>query len=292
MLGCQVARRGAVDVPGVRLAYLEAGPPGAPPVLLLHGGAAHAHWFDAVLPALARRFHVVALDQRGHGESGWPDPPAYATHDFTADIGHLLDHLGWAEARGRPRPFVGGHSMGGYNALAFAAWHPDRLRGLVVMDTRPAIPEERLRQMRERGRRPRRTHPTLGAAVDAFHLLPADTVADPGLLTHLAEAAFVARNGGFSLRFDPAAYAERHPVDLWPLVPRVTTPTLLIRGEHSPVLPRDTAARLRDALPAARLVEVPGAYHHVVLDRPAEVTAALLDFLGEPDAPPCPPCAR
>ena len=47
-------------------------------VLLLHGGAAHAHWFDAVLPALIERFHVVALDQRGHGESTWAAPPAYA----------------------------------------------------------------------------------------------------------------------------------------------------------------------------------------------------------------------
>ena len=288
VLGCQVARRGAVDVPGVRLAYLEAGSPGRPPVLLLHGGAAHAHWFDAVLPALAARFHVVALDQRGHGESGWPIPPAYATEDFTGDVAALMDHLGWHPAWGPDgsRPIVVGHSMGGYNALAFAAWYPEWLRGLVVMDTRPAIPEERLHQMRERGLRPHRLHATLAAAVSAFHLLPPDTVADPGLLAHLAEAAVVARNGGFTLRFDPAGYAERHPVDLWPLVPRVTAPTLLIRGEWSPVLPRDTAARLREALPGARLVEVPGSYHHVLLDRPADVTAALLDFLATAEAPP------
>jgi pimeloyl-ACP methyl ester carboxylesterase len=283
VLGCQVARRGAVDVPGVRLAYLEAGSPGRLPLLLLHGGAAHAHWFDAVLPALAARFHVVALDQRGHGESGWPVRPAYATEDFTGDVAALFDHLGWG--RGRLRPIVVGHSMGGYNALAFAAWYPERLGGLVVMDTRPAIPEERLRQMRERGLRPHRLHPTLTAAVSAFHLLPPDTVADPGLLVHLAEAAVVSENGRFTLRFDPACYAERQPVDLWPLVPRVTAPTLLIRGEWSPVLPHDTATRLREALPAARLVEVAGSYHHVLLDRPAEVTAALLDFLAAAEVP-------
>lgn len=270
-----MARRATVDLPGVRLAYLEIGSPGRPPVLLLHGGAAHAHWFDAILEPLATRFHVVALDQRGHGESRWTVPPAYATEDFSGDLVTVLDRLGW------PRASLVGHSMGGHNALAFAAWHPERTRSLVVVDTRPAIPPERLTRMRERGQRPRRVYPTLEVAVASFHLLPPDTVADPALLAHLARSAFVGRDGGFALRFDPACYTERRPVDLWPLVPGVEAPALVIRGERSPVLPRDVAERLGQALPAGRLVEIAGAHHHVPLDRPVEMAAALLEFLAE-----------
>ncbi|MGH7264683.1 MAG: alpha/beta fold hydrolase, partial [Candidatus Rokuibacteriota bacterium] len=140
-LACQSARRHSVRASGVTLALLEWGPAGRPPVLLLHGGAAHAHWFDRVALTLAGACHVAALDQRGHGESGWATPPAYATEDFAGDLAAVLDGLGWDRAA------LVGHSMGGHNAMAFAAWHPARVRALVVVDARPAIPPERLGQM-------------------------------------------------------------------------------------------------------------------------------------------------
>ena len=119
--------------------------PGAPPLCFLHGGAAHAHWFDAVVPALADRYHVVSLDQRGHGESAWALPPAYATEDFAADLLGMMDGLGWT------RMTLVGHSMGGHNAMAFAAWYPERVSALVVVDSRPALPEDRVERMRARG---------------------------------------------------------------------------------------------------------------------------------------------
>jgi len=274
VFGCEAARRRTLEVRGLALRALESGTPGHPGVLLLHGGAAHAHWWDAVTPALADRYHLVALDQRGHGESAWPSPPAYATEDFVADLVAVLDQLGWDRAA------VVGHSMGGHNAIGLAAWHPDRVRALVIVDARPAIPDERLLRMRERGRRPPRRHPTRDAAVAAFRLLPPDTVADPVLLGHLAQAGVVPADGGYVSRFDPAAYAARRPVDGWSLLGRITAPTLIVRGGHSPVLPREMAERLHAAIPAATLVEIPDAYHHVVLDRPAAVAGALTDFLG------------
>jgi pimeloyl-ACP methyl ester carboxylesterase len=82
-LGCERARSRGVEVNGLRLHFLESGAAGSPPLCFLHGGAAHAHWFDAVIPAFVDRFHVVSLDQRGHGESAWAEPPAYGTEDFT-----------------------------------------------------------------------------------------------------------------------------------------------------------------------------------------------------------------
>ncbi|HEV8471361.1 MAG TPA: alpha/beta hydrolase [Methylomirabilota bacterium] len=200
-------------------------------------------------------------------------PPAYATEDFAADLAALMDRLRW------PRMTLVGHSMGGHNAMGFAAWHPERVAALVIVDSRPALPPDRVQRMRERGQRPPRLHPTAEAAVASFRLLPRDTTADPALLGHLARVGLIQVNGGFKYRFDPACYANRKPVDCWPLLPRITAPTLVVRGERSPILPADMAARLRDSVPRAELVEIPGAYHHLTLDAPQAFSAALADFL-------------
>jgi len=273
-LGCERARSRVVDVNGLRLHFLESGPSGAPPICFLHGGAAHAHWFDAVTPAFSDRFHVVSLDQRGHGESAWAEPPAYGTEDFTGDLVGLMDVLGWA------RMIVVGHSMGGHNAMTFAAWHPERVAALVIVDSRPAIPAERLTVMHARGRRIPRVHPSEDVAVQSFRLLPRETVADRALLAHVARAGLMRRDGGWAWRFDPATHGARQPVDAWPLLPRITAPTLITRAALSPVLTQDMAEGLRASVPRASLVTIPGAYHHLTLDRPAEFSAALSTFLS------------
>src|SRR5881397_3346679 len=103
-----------VTVNGIRLRYRDWGG-GRPPLLALHGSAAHAHWWDPVAPFLARDYRLLALDWRGHGRSAWPRPPAYRTEDFVADLLGIADRL-------RLDPLaVAGHSMGGHIALAFAA---------------------------------------------------------------------------------------------------------------------------------------------------------------------------
>lgn len=270
---CHRAEPRKVRLNGLELHYLQAGPPDAPPVCFLHGGAAHAHWFDRVLPAFTDRFHVIALDQRGHGRSAWATPPAYATQDFAADLLALFDHLGWARAA------LVGHSMGGHNAMAFAAWHPARVSALVVVDSRPQLPPDRIDRMRERGQRPPRLHATEDDAVRSFRLLPKETTADPALLDHLARAGLVRSEHGYRYRFDPACYANRQPVDCWPLVPRVTAPALVVRGELSPILPPEMAARLGAAIPRAQVVEIRGAYHHLTLDAPEAFNQALDRFL-------------
>jgi pimeloyl-ACP methyl ester carboxylesterase len=273
--GCARARHRVVDVNALRLHLLEWGSSGSPGLCFLHGGSAHAHWFDAVAPAFADRFHVVSLDQRGHGESAWPATAAYATEDFASDLEGVLDALDWREA------VIAGHSMGGHNAMAFAAWRPARVRALVIVDARPALPEDRLHVMHARGRRPTRRYATRADGVARFRLLPRDTVADPALLAHMAEAGLAEREGGWVFRFDPQCNGARRPVDAWTLLARIESPTLIVRAELSPVLPRDMAERLRAAVHRSTLVEIPGAYHHLTLDRPELFTAALDAFLRD-----------
>jgi pimeloyl-ACP methyl ester carboxylesterase len=220
------------------------------------------------------RFHVASLDQRGHGQSDWPPAGRYATEDFAADLAAVMDALAWRDM------VVVGHSMGGHNAMAFSAWHPERVRGLVIVDSRPSIPDDRLVLMHRRGRRPLRHHATVGEAVKAFRLLPRETVADPELLEHLAREGVVERDGGWVYRFDPNANAARQPVDAWTLLDRIAAPTLIARAALSPVLPAAQAARLRVSIRRAELVEIPEAYHHLTLDQPVAFVEVLERFLA------------
>ena len=273
---CDGAVRRAFTVNGLTLRGLEWPAPGRPALCFLHGGSAHAHWFDAVVPAFQGRYHILSLDQRGHGESEWSGGPAYATEDFASDLLGVMDALGWE------RMALVGHSMGGHNAMAFAAWHPARLSALCVVDSRPAIPSDRLHSMHRRGHRGPRRHESLESALLSFRLLPPETTADPALLDHLSRQGIVERKGQFMYRFDPACNGTRRPADAWPLLPRITAPTLLVRGEHSPILPPVMAQEMAACITISQVVEIPRAHHHLVLDEPGAFAAALGEFLFQP----------
>lgn len=280
--GCEFATRRTFHVGGLRLSALEWGTPGRPVLLFLHGGSAHAHWFDLVGPEFADAYHVLSLDQRGHGESDWPSPPAesaYGSANFTMDLLGVMDALGCARAT------ICGHSMGGHNAMALSAWHPERVQALIVIDSRPSIPPDRLDRMHRRGHRGPRRHESRDAALRSFRLLPPGTAADPGLLEHLAAEGIVERDGRFLYRFDPECNGQRRPTDLWPLLSRITVPTLLVRGEHSVVLPPPMAEEIARRIPRITVEEIEGAYHHVTLDQPAAFTQVLKNFLTERAGP-------
>jgi pimeloyl-ACP methyl ester carboxylesterase len=269
------ARDRFVTVNGLRLRYRDWGGRGQP-CLALHGTAAHAHWWDPVAPYLRPRLRVLALDWRGHGRSAWPRPPAYRSEDLSADLAAVIARLRLEAV------VVAGHSMGGHAALAFAAWHSSALERLVVLDAKPASSLQRLLEARARGERPRLEFASRAAALRRFRLSPPETTAPAALLRAIG-ARGIGRlaSGRWAYRFDPAYERTRAPVDAWSLLPRITVPTLIVRGERSTVLTRDTAERMAKLIPSARLEEIPGAYHHVTLDAPAALADSLLAWLGE-----------
>jgi pimeloyl-ACP methyl ester carboxylesterase len=269
----RVPRDRFVKVDGLRLRYRDWGGDG-PPLLALHGAAAHVHWWDPVAPLLARRLRVLALDWRGHGRSDWSRPPAYRSEDLAGDVLGVIERLGLADV------VLAGHSMGGHAALAFAAWHPAALGRLIVLDARPAVNAARLRARQARAARRRLDFPTRAAALARFRLSPPETTAAAPLVRAVAARGIRRLDSGrFAYRFDPQYEQARVPVRAWPLLGRIRVPTLIVRGERSTVLSRPVAERMRAAIPQARLEEIPGAYHHLTLDAPETLAQRLLAWL-------------
>ena len=132
-----------VSVNGLDLHYLDWGNAGAPPVVCVHGYTSSAEAFNALARQFHERFHIVAPDVRGHGESAWSPDGAYQYRDQVADLAGLVDQLGLA------RFTLIGTSMGGIIAMAFAAAHAARLVGLVINDIGPDVEEgsQRITQM-------------------------------------------------------------------------------------------------------------------------------------------------
>jgi pimeloyl-ACP methyl ester carboxylesterase len=95
-------------------------------MLCVHGGAAHAHWFDFVAPGFTPDYHVRALDLRGHGDSAWAETHTYAWKQYSDDINTLTEKLDLRDY------VLIGHSMGGMVSLVHAAAHPERIGRLVM----------------------------------------------------------------------------------------------------------------------------------------------------------------
>jgi len=262
---------------GLRLQCYEWGDPAAPAVVLLHGGSAHARWWDRFADAIADAYHAVALDLRGHGNSEHADARAYRIDDYASDVAACLDALGIGRA------VLVGHSLGGLVAAAYAGRAPERLTALVIVDSQVRISAAGARYMTRLRHFPQALYSDQATALRRFRLLPTQTNADPALLAHVAtHAMHQVSDGRWTLRFDRATLAFPEPQDRLPALLQLDRPILFVRGAHSTLLPHDKFAALLAALPRAEGVEIPDAHHHVMLDNPpafADVVRAFLDRL-------------
>jgi pimeloyl-ACP methyl ester carboxylesterase len=256
---------------GLRLHLLDWGAAGLPPLLMLHGAAQTAHSFDETAPDLARDHHVIALDQRGHGDSDWA--PRYDREAFAGDIVAVLDAHGWQSAT------LVAMSLGGLNAIALAAMQPERVRGLVVVDVVPTVAAEG----KEAIGRQLAVHAfaSFDAAVEqACTFNPRRTVAN--IRERLRHAMRQDPTGRWVYKFDPAigGAAGRDPESLWWAVGRLRCPALLVRGAESNILTADGAERFVRTVPGSRLAVVAGAGHSVMGDNPGGFLAAVRPFLA------------
>jgi pimeloyl-ACP methyl ester carboxylesterase len=257
---------------GIDFHWLQCGDGGAPPLVLLHGLTGHARTWDHMAPALAARFCVYAPDQRGHGDTGAGD--TYTTQDFVDDLEALRQH--WK----LDRFALMGLSMGGHNAIAYAAAHPQRVERLIVVDIPPRIDRTRAPNWAMISRLAEEGHKLYTSFDEAFAdaRLGNPTAPDDNLRYR---TALNLRDvpGGWQWKYDPAAPARWEPADLTDALPSMQLPVLLVRGGLTQVLPRATADAMVAAWPNADLVEIADSGHSVPTDRPEKLTPIVLDWL-------------
>ena len=251
---------------GRTVGYDDAGR--GPALVLLHAFPLDRTMWAPQLAALADVARVVAPDLPGFGESS----PAAFTIDTAADfVSDLLTALDI------PRAVVGGLSMGGYVALAFARRHADKLGGLILADTRAG--------QDDRGAKANRTKSIAlvkerGSAALFESMLP-KVLSER---THAARPDVVARVRAIAAR-QPAAgvvaalEALRDRPDANPGLAAVAVPTLIIVGEHDTVAPPLAAANMSAQVRGSRFVHIPGAGHLSNVENPEAFSAAVRAFL-------------
>jgi pimeloyl-ACP methyl ester carboxylesterase len=264
-----------VTLNGLRLHYLQWGAADSPPLLLLHGGSAHAHWWDWFAPTVADRFRVIALDLRGHGASQWADPPAYEVEDYVRDVVAFVEHIDLRALR------LIGHSLGGTIAATAAVEIADRLAALVIVDSRTKASPDGSRFMKRLAQMPQPRYRTLEQGIAQYRLLPVDSSARPDILVEVATHALKPTSDGthWTFKFDRAALAAIRSHDVAPALAQLHCAIFAVRGSASPLMSESSIAALRVAAPQLEVVTVEGAHHHVMLDRPAEFNEAVARFL-------------
>ncbi len=268
-----------VDVEGAPIHYLRWGDRSRPGLLLVHGNAAHAYWWSFIAPYLARDYNVAAMDLSGMGDSGWR--AEYSMEMF------VREQLAVCEAAGMfgpsEPPIIVGHSFGGFVTILAGALYGERLAGTVIVDS-PVNPPDRPGGPPKREIKPHRIYPTLPAALARFRLMPPQSCDNLYIVDWVARHSLKELDGGFTWKFDPAIWQRFSIGDTAQRLKETRCRIAIFRGENSILLPPRIGDYMFSLLGrSAPMVEIPDAQHHVMLDQPLALVAALRALLADWD---------
>ncbi len=254
---------------GITLAYNDTGQ--GLPLVFLHAFPLNRTMWAPQEEALSRKFRVITVDLRGHGES---DAPLwrYTLDQFADDVRSLLDHLSV------PRAVLVGLSMGGYLIFSCYRRFPDRIKALVLADTRAEADKPEVLTWRfELAQRVYRQGPSAVADEMGPKLLSPTTIATrPDLVEHVRKIILSTQVSG--IVGDLMAIAERP--DSTGLLPGITCPTLVVVGDRDVLTTAAENERIAKAIPGAKLEIIPEAGHLSNLEQPELFNKAVETFLA------------
>ncbi len=272
----------------LKLHYVDWGNAGGQLMVLVHGGRDHCRNWDWVALELRSRYHVIAPDLRGHGDSDWAIGGSYSMIDYVLDLAQLMKAIAH-----EPASLIG-HSLGGNIVLQYAGVFPNAVKEVVSIEgmgppphmirTTPAYQRMRdwIDQMREMANRHVREYPSIDAALRRMR------EANPHLSDEQARHLTIwgvrrNENGTYSWKFDnyvhatsPYTFNMRDAREIWE---RITSPTLLIRGAESWAGDWVKDGRF-SAFQNARSVTIEKAGHWVHHDQLREFMTHVDRFLG------------
>ena len=273
---------------GLDLHLLEWSQEGVP-MILVHGFGNEAHIWQDFAQEVAGYYRVLGLDQRGHGDSGWPLHGEYEYPHFMADLDAVLENLSIERA------VLVGHSLGGRVCMLYAGAHPEKVAGLVIVDSAPELDARGTTRIQMDVGQHR--DPSFGNVAEyeqmLLHNYPA---APPAVIRRMAQHSLKQREDGrWILKMDPALRgavgttetpedrAEREKAttqSLWDALEKVTCPSLVVRGAASDIVSADVTDRMVEILgDSSQLAVIARAGHSVMTDNPAGFNEAVLNFV-------------
>jgi pimeloyl-ACP methyl ester carboxylesterase len=266
-----------IDVEGARIHYLRWGDRRRPGLLLVHGNAAHAYWWSFIAPFLARDYNVAAMDLSGMGDSQWR--ATYSMEIYVREQLAVCDDSGMF-GLSEP-PIIVAHSFGGFVTMLTGALYGDRLAGTVIVDS-PVNPSDRRSGPPKRDAKPHRVYENIAAALARFRLMPPQTCDNTYLVDWVGRRSLKAVEGGFTWKFDPAIWQDFSIGDTAARLKSTRCRIAIFRGENSILMPSAIGEYMFNLLGrAAPVVEIPQAKHHVMLDQPLALVAALRALLAD-----------
>jgi len=253
---------------GITMRYVEAGNPNGPPVLLIHGYGDSSFSYSRVIPLLDKRYRLLAIDQRGHGETDKPEN-GYEMRDFAADAAAFLDAMGIRSA------VVVGHSMGSFVAMQTALDHPAKVSQLVLIGTAAKGGNEVVREL----------------------LAAVSTLTDPVPRKFIQDFQAGASSPSLPKEFMEGVVNEslRLPANVWkkalagvaardytPELKKIRVPVTIFWGEKETVFKRVEQEPLIKGLPNARFIVYPNSGHSPTWEEPEKFARDLNSILSKP----------
>lgn len=292
----QEAERQFIESMGTRLEALSWGERGKPGLLLVHGNSAHAEWWSPLAPYLAKDYRVTSMSLAGMGNSDWRE--TYKFGDFAADAEAVSRATGLYD--GGRKPIYIGHSFGGGQVFFAAARYPEHMHAAVLVDTGfggppPEVLAERAKRAEVLANnpspdRPTRIYPSLEKALERFRLMPPQPAENYYVLDFIARRSLKqtpmpdGSGLGWAWKFDPNMWEKLDRSDGIMSgtgdFPDLKVPVIHLYGDKSRIIDRRKAGErgfLDGHIPE---IEIPDSHHHVMIDQPLALVAALRTLLG------------
>lgn len=258
-------RQRNIELANTDLNILEWGDQTKPGLLFIHGGAAHAKWWSFIAPFFLPDYYCVAIDLSGHGDSA-------GRSEYTSQLwADEVFQLAMSSSCFNTPPVIIGHSMGGLIGIRAAAALGNDLPGLIIIDSAvrsdDSTPGRRRKRHNLLGKK--RTYKSRYQILSRFRLVPAQDCRNTNILNYIAAESILSTKDGWTWKYDPSAFRDLQPSQLFNMLKAIDCQTLIIRGKGSRILDKESAEVMRSELKyTSDVVVIENAFHHIMLDQP------------------------
>ena len=267
-----------VKIKGSKISYNCWGEKNKPGLIFVHGGMAHADWWNFITPYFLKTHRVIAMNLGGMGDSDWRKE--YSTETWGLEI------EGVCKKEKLKKPIIIGHSLGGMCGVYAASIMKKNLYGLVIVDTAILPPSDKPPKF-DFKIRANKIYKSLKEIKSRFRLVPGQIDALEYIMDYIAEKSIKKNKGGWTWKFDPnymkifnsESFLERQAVyrnKLKGLKCRVA----ILRGEKSVIFPGSSAKYMHELMDKkSPIINVPEAHHHIMVDQPMALISALRSLI-------------